>query len=371
MTMTTPNRMISIVALCLGPVLAGCGDPSPSPTGGGDPPEKKAPRLEADPDQDVGEADYGKTYTGRFRVANIGGSPLVLTLARKSCACSQVEVEPAAGIPPGQEGKVVMRWTPVPGQHGRLSGPTALTADFLTNDPNQPSLRLELRGRVNPKVRLSPKEWWDIDFGPFPRGRVVRRDLRVFSTVLPAFGLTVKTSHPGLTVTKEELSPNELVEDQRIKSGYRVVVETSDRLPRGPFRETLTLEISGPEARAITLPLFGEVDAGAVHAEPKEVLFIKQRVTEGDSKTVMVRFLGASEAEKVELVKYEPAFLKVDPPRRVQPRVWLFTVRLPADNAEAARFQADRFFDGKVLLKTSAGEVNVRVKWVPPDPPGR
>ena len=61
----------------------------------------------------------------------------------------------------------------------------------------------------------------------------------------------------------------------------------------------------------------------------------------------------------------EPAFLRCDAPKQLKPGLWEFTVRLPADNADAAKHQPDGTFEGRILLRTSQSKnsVPVKVKW--------
>lgn len=314
---------------------------------------------------DVGDVDFSKPYSHTFDIANTGGSPLRLTLARKSCHCADVQV-PAAPVAPGQKGEVTLRWVPMPGQHGSYT----LAADLDTNDPQRPRLRLELKGRVNPVVRVWPEDWMEIDFKQILPGQPQQREVKVFSTTLPGFGLTATTSHPGLKVALEKLIEGSQAGDQSVRSGYLVTVRTGPELPRGYFRETLRLDISGDQPRQLTLPVYGEMETGVLRLAPREIEFKKPRVTEADSQRVQVQFLVPSEGERVEVTAVEPAFLVAEPPRQLKRGLWQFIVRIPADHAEAAKLQAGGFFEGRVVLKTSsasAPEVPVRVKWVRPD----
>jgi hypothetical protein len=69
-------------------------------------------------------------------------------------------------------------------------------------------------------------------------------------------------------------------------------------------------------------------------------------VREADSKKAHVQFIVPSDAETVR-VGSEPAFLKCDAPKRLKAGMWELTIHLPADNADAAKYQPDSFFEGR------------------------
>src|SRR5581483_8443371 len=76
------------------------------------------PRLVVPKTQlDIGEVDLAQPTSPTFTVTNGGDLPLRLTLAKKSCKCTNVEINPAE-IAPGQSGQVILRWAPIPGQTG-------------------------------------------------------------------------------------------------------------------------------------------------------------------------------------------------------------------------------------------------------------
>src|SRR5438552_2142551 len=101
--MTRSHRLFWLFALAFGLAALGCGG---TPTTSGDsspPPDAAPPKVEVRGDSAVnaGEVDYARPRDFAFSVANIGGSPLKLTLARKSCSCADVTV-PADPIEPGR-----------------------------------------------------------------------------------------------------------------------------------------------------------------------------------------------------------------------------------------------------------------------------
>jgi hypothetical protein len=314
---------------------------------------------------DAGEVDNTSTYERSFPVTNAGDAPLHLTLTRRSCSCGEIHAPEAIG--PGETGAVVFRWTPPP----TASGPTTLAAELATDDPQVPSLRLEVRSVARPRVRVTPHDLSFLDLGPVRRGTPAARAITVYAPALEEFGLEATLSEPGLRVSKDPLPAGSEVEGTRARSGYRVLVQTTDKLPPGYVRDNLVLTVTPPgEApHRLELPVYAAAENPAFVVTPEEIAFAKPRVADGDGKTVRVQFTVPADTDTLEVAGVEPTFLRATPPTSRGRGLWEFRVILPENHPDAARFQQDRFFEGRITLRSSAvpGTVPVRVKWVPPE----
>jgi hypothetical protein len=353
------------VSLLAGLTLAGCqGSPTTAPPVYKSPPPEPLGPVVRVKDKEIHTAieDTAKIYDYTFAVSNVGDQPLELKLTRKSCWCTEVEM-PKEPVAPGKTGNVVFHWSPMPATPPSYTS----SAEIQTNDPKTPLLRLQLKASVNPLVRLSPPLPY-LDFLSLRPGQTGELALTVFSTKLPDFELTASAS-PALAITTEKLAEGAAVEEVRALSGYRLVLKTTDQLPTNYFRDDLVLTVKVPnqEPRKLSVPVYALRESGAFSILPTQVEFRKPQITEADSKKVLVKFIAPSEADRVEVVKVEPPFLTATPPARVGTGEWLFEVKLPRDNPEAAKFQPDGFMEGRVLLKLSgtASDVPVRVKWEP------
>ena len=362
--MFPPARRATLLPLLGLLVAAGCQNEkpapsSPAPTQAPDEPAR-AKFVVADSTFSMGEADYGQTTTSSVRVANEGTAPLRVTLIERSCHCGEIEV-PAREIPPGGDGKVVVKWTPTPGQTGTFT----LAVKLGTNDPDVPQYRLELTGRVSPMVRILPEDRGFIDFKTIEPGKSLERELKVVSSRLKSFDLKASTTLAGLKTIVTKLTPDADVEDYL--SGYLVRVRTDEGLPGGYLHDRLTLKIRAPEGESwtVTVPVYGDVENGIFQVRPREVAFQKKLVTEEDVKTVRVQFFVPSKEESLQVERCEPAFLVCDTPKQVKSGLWEFTVRLPPGNAAAAKHQPDGFFEGRIFLRTPQSKcaVPIRVKW--------
>ncbi len=362
--MFTPGRRKPVLLLAALLLTGGCRNEKPANPA---PVENQIPEtppaakfVVRDTNLDMGEADYGQTKTSAVRVANEGTAPLRVTLIERSCHCGDVEV-PAHEIPPGGEGKIVVKWTPSPGQTGSFT----LAVTLGTNDPERSRHRLELAGRVSPLIRILPEERGVIDFQMIDPGKSVEREIKLVSSRLKSFDLEASTTLAGLKTVVTKLTPDAAGED--FQSGYVVKVRTSEGLPVGYLHERLMLKIRAPEGEGwtVTVPIYGEVENGIFQVQPREVDFRKKSVTEEDTKEVRVQFFVPSKDDSLQVERCEPAFLQCNAPKQLKPGLWEFTVRLPGDNADAAKYQPDGTFEGRIFLRTpqSKSLVPVKVKW--------
>jgi hypothetical protein len=373
-TMSKRGASLQLLALVLILTAVGCPSTAPTPLTG----TKKngtatqgGPRLEIKQTRhEAGEADFSVANEYKFPVRNVGGEPLKLTLASKSCLCTDVVVP--AEIAPGEEAAILVRWTPIPGQ----VGPHGTTCDIETNDPSKRSFRLEITGTVNPLVRIWPEDISYIDFYRFNPNDVKQRDLKVFSTRLSSFELGAKVTNAGIKVTTSKLDPTSTgpIGDMRPTCAYSVILETTKDLPPGSFFTDLILTLKLPTegTRTISMRVYGEVNNSLFQVNPPEIEFKKPKVTDGESQKVRVTFFDPANKPTLKIVKSEPAFLQCDQPRALPGAAgqWEVVVRIPPNNPEVAKVQPDAFFEGHIVLQASDSEVQVpvRVKWIPPLP---
>jgi hypothetical protein len=366
------------VFLALSLIISGCYKP-PQTTAQKDRAEAShlGPRAEAKETSIVdGEVDFAVPADFTFTIQNTGDEPLKLTVVKKSCYCADVRL-PEGGIAPAQDGKVVLRWTPIPG----MTGPHTISADLLTNDARNQNLRFEVKGNINPLIRIAPDDAGDVDFDRIKPGQPAMREIKVYSTKLAQFGLDVKPADPALIrVSQTKLEPGSAVGDARIASGYSVILRTTDKLPPGSLRSSFAINVAvGKEpTRTITMPIFAEVENGIFRVMPSVVEFRKPLATDEDSQMVRVQFFVPSDKDKIEIVKNEllgpdgkwiPGFLNCEGLQRLPAGQWQFKAVVPADNPVAAQMQADGFWEGRIMLKAadSPVEVPLRVKWVRPE----
>jgi hypothetical protein len=370
--MAKQSRVGLVWLLIVPPVLSGCGGSSSTtsvvaitplitPTA----PALTGPRaVVRDRIIDAGGVEYGSPKDYVFPVKNAGDQDLTLELLSRACACAVVTLPPP--IPPGQEAQIKVRWAPTPG------GPPRFKMSVRTNGPRDTPIALEIKGESNLQVRISPEGKGYLDFDVLQVGRTTEQVLNVYSTKLNQFDLTAAIKHgsepPAFQAEVRPLDVGSEVDGQKIKSGYSVVVRTANSLPRGHILRDLVLTVSvpGETPREVVLNVYGKVPNGIFTIQPEEeILFTRKNLSEGDEAKVVVQFSVPQPDQTIEVVRCQPSFLVADPPRLVVPGKWLFTLRIPKNDPEAKKLQADEFFEGAVYLKATGSDslVPVRVKW--------
>ncbi len=319
---------------------------------------------------DAGEVDYARSRDFPFLVNNTGGAPLTLKLAKKSCSCADVKL-PDEPIAPGGEGKVEIRWAPIPGNSGKYD----VTATVETNDPLMHSVQLTVHTFIKPLVHIfieGREENSILDFGDAPilPGKPRSREVKVFSTELPSFTLDPRCPVEGVTSEKKAMRAGDRVGKYEVRSGYTLDVTAKDTLPLGYLRTSLDLalrDLGDQPDRTVTIPVYAVVGSGAFSVEPAVFRFRKARITDEDTARVNLTIDAAPDMGAVTVDSWTPKFLKVDAPEKRPSGKWLIVVHIPKNNPEAAKYQPDSFMEGQVVLKVSgiARPVTIRVKWEP------
>jgi hypothetical protein len=373
--MTQSHRPFAAFLFVLGLAAYGCGG-TPTTSGGPPPAEEVASPPKADvpggTSLNAVEADFARPQDFTFTVANVGGAPLELKLAHKSCSCARVDV-PASPVAPGSHGNVVVHWTPAVGSAGAFS----LAADVQTNDPKNKTLRFLVSARVRPLVRVfvdGREDTGSLDFGdePLSPNEKRTREVKVFSSTLEKFHLDAAIAEPGFKVVATPLPAGTSVgEYDNVLSGYALEISTTKELPPGYVGSQLDLALSGlgdgQPNRTLTLPVRAVVGQGVCTISPNAFLFGKALVSEEDTAKVRLTYINPTGKDEVTVESVEPSFLQVDKPTKGLDGKWLVIARLPANNPDAAKYQAEPPMVGKVVLKVAGLErpVSVKVKWDP------
>lgn len=343
-------------------VILGCQRDTPPPPAPVEPQPARA--VASQTTRGIGEIDLGKEYTCAFTIKNAGEQVLRLTLDRKSCICTNIELPPE--IPPGKDGKVVFRWVPLVSK----SGPYELTATVRTNDPQTELLTLKVTGSFNPLIRVWPEDEGIVEFHQLKQGQPAERVLKVFSTKLDDFSLEASTTNPQqLSVTVSKLPPNATIEPNVFaRSGYRVVLRTSDKLTPGYLYETLNLiaRVPSEAPRTISLKVYGQVENAILQITPEVITFRGHDPSKGETMKVRLQFFVPSEQQTLQVAKVEPGFLVCSQPRSLKkPGMWEMTVSIPSKHPDLVAHQAYGFFEGRIVLRATHPDVEipVRVKW--------
>ncbi|NLV41431.1 MAG: DUF1573 domain-containing protein [Candidatus Hydrogenedentes bacterium] len=129
--------------------------------------------LEIDREMDFGIISRAEPAHRTLPVCNRGKRPLVIRDIQTSCACTRGELPPGKNIiPPG--GCADVRVTVFP---NRIFGfKSVKTLTFMSNDPVNPSVTVDVAATVDPEFSLEPET---LDFGTVEKGTETRRTLRL------------------------------------------------------------------------------------------------------------------------------------------------------------------------------------------------
>ncbi len=181
-----------------------------------------------------GAMQVDQTLSHEFLVRNEGHSPLKLGKPATTCKCT-VSKGVEAPIPPGGESKILLEWTP-------KSADAAFSqqATIATNDPELPTLRLVVSGRVDAVLRIEPEGTWQA--GEFSGEAPVTVTGFVYSRILDDFAVTsVTAANPLVSGQAERIADAEELKRHEAKCGYRIDVTIQPGLPVGRFRENVTI----------------------------------------------------------------------------------------------------------------------------------
>src|SRR5262245_46049828 len=126
-------------------------------------PESPVPIIEYPARLDLGDREMGDEVIKPYTIVNRGRGELVITHIRTACSCTGMEraengryvkVE-LLRLKPGEKADLVMR---IAVRGPRIGGEMINVIEFQTNDPKQPSCRIEaIVRRVSGGVYLSPE----------------------------------------------------------------------------------------------------------------------------------------------------------------------------------------------------------------------
>jgi hypothetical protein len=281
--------------------------PKPSPTG----PHPKA--VCDEPLHEFDKALVGEERSHTFVIRNEGEAELVLVKGPTTCKCTFSEMAQNS-IPPGESAEVTLSW--------KAEAPAPMfsqSADIRTNDPENLTLRLEIRGTVDELVRIEPSGIW-------MAGEVSGTEPSVVSGVIASSFLEefqvheLVPSSEGIQAEAVPVSEGELAVHGGV-SGYRINIMLSPQGPIGHFQEEVTLRTDIRDGTDFTIQVAGH-RPGPVRVVPMpptrwfedEMLVGLGRIPASEGVTgKLAMFVDLPEGLELQMdvAKSTPEFLKV------------------------------------------------------------
>jgi hypothetical protein len=209
------------------------------------PAESGRPKLEISSTLlDFGEVWQGEPVAGEFTVRNVGTAPLTLSI-KSSCGCAAATV-PKSELAPGEQDSFRITYDTL-----RRRGKASQQVTLLTNDPDQPTVVIHVRGNVKPLYVTDPPEE-GLVFHGLTTDQVATRKLRFESRYDGPLYLKLKEG--------QDLGPFE-VDFQAIEPGrvYELTATTRPPLKEDVTRIELILETGLEKSPQLKIPLHMQV----------------------------------------------------------------------------------------------------------------
>ena len=188
-----------------------------------------------------------------FVIRNAGTAPLDLRVGPTTCKCTLARLE-NDNLIPGQQTTVTLEWNTGRDFHYEHSG------TIITNDPEQPSIELVVRGRVTAKLAADVRE---IVVPPMTPDTPASTDVLIYSQTWDRFDIVnVECSLQGAAWDIGPLAAQS-APDLRATSLQRLRLTIPGNLPAGKFIGEVRLTVTVPgeqDENELKIPLHGSVE---------------------------------------------------------------------------------------------------------------
>ena len=204
-------------------------------------PAPLAPKIVcAEPIFDFGERENSETVEHHYVVRNEGTLSLEIRGIRATCGCTVAKPDDEL-IPPGGQTKIQARLD----LRGR-SGMQIKTISVLSNDPQTPTLNLQMRGTAVQGLRAEPSTLF---FGRVGPGGVRTRSFAIVSGRGPFQVLEVRPDQTGLSVRPLDPEPGD---DGAL---HRFELTLDDSIPAGTLNTRLQVRTDLGADRDFSIPV--------------------------------------------------------------------------------------------------------------------
>ena len=239
--------------------------------------------------------NFGQIYKGQkiehiYKFENRGKGILNIGKVKTSCGCTAAILTNNT-IPPGKTGEIKATFN-----SGSYRGNVTKSISVISNDPDHPSYKLTISGKIIEDVIIKPK---NINFGSVYLGEKANKTVTIKSQKKPDF--KIKTIRPS----KQFINAS-IIEE---KNGeYIIKVALKDNHKIGRFSGGIYLETNSPIQKKVNIPFFGEV-VGDITTYPKRIYY--GITTEGKELTQKLFVKIKEHNIKILNTKLSPDFLSI------------------------------------------------------------
>ena len=200
-----------------------------------------APRIVCDqPVFEFGERENTETVEHHFVIRNDGDLSLEIRGVRAGCGCTAVKPDDSI-VPPGGETKIQTRFN----LRGR-SGQQNMRITVQSNDPQTPTLTLQLRGTALEGLRAQPSTLF---FGRLNPDAPRTRTFEILSGRAPFQITSIRAEQEGLVVRPLEPEPG----DDNKRYRFELILDHS--LPEGTLNTRVVIQTDAPGPSELTIPV--------------------------------------------------------------------------------------------------------------------
>jgi len=327
---------------------------------------------------DFGSMERFAKMQHTFQLKNVGQSLLELSPSRTSCKCTVGEVSKHT-VPPGEISEITVEWT---GQTMLDSVDFAQTVEVGTNDPDQPVVRLSIKGYVTETVRALPSE---LVVGSISSHTTFEARFLLFAfrdehlEVLETTWENAETAD-CFDVAYEPLTEEELAKEKGAHCGLAAMLTIKPGLPLGPIKQTIRIKASADKEALLDIPIKGRATsdirlAASPQFDPARGMLNLGTLERTESPKAVVHLYVTGEHRNethLSVGEVEPAeYLQVNigPPKELnngKTIQYVITIEVPPGLPPINRMGGKGIGLGRVILETThpiTKQVPIRVKF--------
>lgn len=236
--------------------------------------QNQQPNIQFEEKQyDFGTIKQHKKITHVYNFKNIGDAPLLISKVKQSCGCIEAELS-SKEIFSGGIGLVKATFD-TEGYQGEVKK----IIFVVSNDPDEPVVKLIMRGDVKTDVIAKPKRLY---FGRYDKYEPITKKLYLLQDKDKKFKiLKVKTNSEYIT-TSVPVKINE-----KGKDGYQIDVGLSPNVPIGRFYTKLKIHTDSKKRPIINVPVTVNVQ-GVIVVKPTILTFPLSSKKNQTMKTIKI-----------------------------------------------------------------------------------
>lgn len=255
--------------------------------------QAEGPKLSMDSAiYDFGTVAEGDKVTKVFDFKNTGKLPLEIQRVVTACGCTASTLD-KKNLKPGETGKIEVVFN----TRG-FSGSKVKTVKLYTNDPENPTTLITLRGAIQKNIQVTPAR---VEFLDLVKGQD-------YSAVKKKVSVTTRSGSGVKVRDVSTLSKDLIVEKIKTDSGYDVYVSLADSFSGLQLRERVVVRLNGAKYSAVNIPVFARIKP-KYEFSPKTLSF--GVVKKGEPLKKAVKFVNNTEKPvKLQMIDSNSKILK-------------------------------------------------------------